>query len=451
MPTIYFDNFRGFEQTFLDLRDINFFVGENSTGKTSVLKLIGIISSQDFWRYGNFGREEINLGSFEDVLTTSHESKSYLEIGIHENIQNEDSEEFAVRLRFIEFNKLPFLKEVCYWNPSENIQAIIEGKTLKYRLVITNPENVEEKFDFKSWLKDNGLNDLAFSKIDIQNIGIIPILTRLNAEILRDSSLSVEMKAIIDKSEIQLPEFVSRLAWIEPIRAKPLPTYRNGGIVYTSDGSHSPSVLKEIFDPQVRHILNKFGADSGLFEDILTKDLFELNDDVLKNLRDNDIAEIKKKIGQSDIFELRLTINQESRNIVNVGYGISQVLPILIEAIAREDNIWFATQNPEVHLHPRAQAALGDFYFKCNTMDGQKFIIETHSDYIIDRFRVRLNRAFREKNKKSGISQIVFFSRTSTGNRLDVIKFNEDGSYPDNQPSAFRDFFVKEQLDIISI
>lgn len=451
MPTIYFNNFRGFDQTFLNLKEINFLVGENSTGKTSVLKLIGIISSQDFWRYGSFNREDFNLGSFEDILTTSQEPKNYLEIGVHESDPNDDSKEFAVRLRFIESNKLPLLKEISYINKLENIQAIIEGKILKYRVVLHDSTSAKQKFEFRSWLQDNGLNALSFTRLEVQNVGIIPILSRLNVEILKDSLVSDVTKAKLDKLEIPLPSFVNNLAWIEPLRAKPLPTYRNDGLVYNSDGSHTPSVLKEIFDPKVRHILNKFGADSGLFEDILIKDLFELNAEVLEKLSADDIEEIKKKIGQSDTFELRVTINKASRNIVNVGYGISQVLPILIEAIAREDNIWFATQNPEVHLHPRAQAALGDFYFKCNSMDGQKFIIETHSDYIIDRFRLRLNRAFREKDKKACAAQIVFFSRTANGNKIDIIQFNEDGSYPEDQPNAFRDFFIKEQLELIAI
>ena len=49
MPTIYLNNFRGFKKSYLTLTDVNFLVGENSTGKTSILKLIKLLSDPRFW------------------------------------------------------------------------------------------------------------------------------------------------------------------------------------------------------------------------------------------------------------------------------------------------------------------------------------------------------------------------------------------------------------------
>src|ERR1700722_2952319 len=228
MSTVYFDNFRGFARTFLDLREVNFFVGENSTGKTSVLKLIGILSSQDFWRYGEFGKNETGLGSFEDIISTSDEAKSYLEIGFHEDDFDDISKGFAIRIRYIDNNKLPFLKEICYRTSLVNIQAIIEGKIVKYRFEIAEPGANLTKLEFRSWVDDNGLNELSFSKVDLQNIGIIPILAQINNEII--IYLSKKLSGSFGGAfGIQLPKFTNKLAWIAPIRAEPLRTYRNGG------------------------------------------------------------------------------------------------------------------------------------------------------------------------------------------------------------------------------
>jgi predicted ATPase len=187
--------------------------------------------------------------------------------------------------------------------------------------------------------------------------------------------------------------------------------------------------LKEIITgPDVKKILNRFGSDSGLYDDINIHDLSE------------------------DLFEVQVFIKGVARNITNVGYGVSQVLPIIIETIARQNETWFAMQQPEVHLHPRAQAALGDFLYKSNLKEGQKFIIETHSDYTIDRYRLRLNRALREgQSKGEANGQVVFFDKDEKGNHLAVIQIQPDGSYPDDQPKEFRDFFIKEQLDLITI
>ncbi|MBC7552880.1 MAG: AAA family ATPase [Taibaiella sp.] len=53
MKVLYVNNFRGFKKTFLNLKNVNFFVGENSTGKTSLLKLIRILSNDIFLKQQN--------------------------------------------------------------------------------------------------------------------------------------------------------------------------------------------------------------------------------------------------------------------------------------------------------------------------------------------------------------------------------------------------------------
>ena len=68
--------------------------------------------------------------------------------------------------------------------------------------------------------------------------------------------------------------------------------------------------------------------------------------------------------GANPRFELDVVLDGKALNILNVGYGVSQSLPIMVELLAREKDTWFAIQEPEIHLHPRAQAALGDVLFE---------------------------------------------------------------------------------------
>lgn len=58
-----------------------------------------------------------------------------------------------------------------------------------------------------------------------------------------------------------------------------------------------------------------------------------------------------------------------------------------------------------VHLHPKAQAALGEVLFNLSILENKKFIIETHSDYMIDRFRISCR-----KSKKSIKTQVLFLN-----------------------------------------
>ena len=122
-------------------------------------------------------------------------------------------------------------------------------------------------------------------------------------------------------------------------------------------------------------------------------------------------------------------------------------MPLITEIISRPKGTWYAIQQPEIHLHPKAQAALGDLIFYAAEKDNKKFIIETHSDYIIDRYRFN----YRKKLNIKTQSQIVFFQKLASKNTLSHIAINQNGSYSQKQPKAFRDFFIKEQLSLLNL
>jgi len=149
---------------------------------------------------------------------------------------------------------------------------------------------------------------------------------------------------------------------------------------------------------------------------------------------------------------LKIMANDNSFKIPNVGYGVSQVLPIIVEIFAsvneQFENI-FAIQQPEVHLHPRAQAALGEFIYLNQIERKNKFLIETHSEYLIDRFRLKIHEN-KEKDKKVD-SQILFFERIDKGNKIHIIEIEDNGKYSENQPASFLDFFIKEDLNLLVI
>lgn len=69
MKKIYFKNFKGFQEHIIELCDINFLVGENSTGKTSFINLVNLLCSQEFWFNYQFNNSEIEFGYFEEILS----------------------------------------------------------------------------------------------------------------------------------------------------------------------------------------------------------------------------------------------------------------------------------------------------------------------------------------------------------------------------------------------
>jgi len=96
---------------------------------------------------------------------------------------------------------------------------------------------------------------------------------------------------------------------------------------------------------------------------------------------------------------IRLKLHDEKNNIdldpLDVGLGISQVIPVLV-GIARNSGI-FAVENPELHLHPAAQVALGDVFIDGIQNRDLNLLIETHSEHLL----LRLLRRVRETNVRN--------------------------------------------------
>lgn len=440
MPVLYFDNFRGFNKTFIPLKSVNFFVGENSSGKTSVLKLIKILSDHRFWFTQEFNSEEAELGYYSEIASYANKTKKYFEIGILGDYRDKDEGISAIKIRFENLDGVPSVKEISQLDNGVNIQAVVVDKKIKYRYSIDVLSNITEDSQleyFKNWVEKNSLVNKAFIKDDKTSPFFSQALL-FHVQTIIAQVKSPNQKNKEKRNSFHMPNFLQDVAWLAPIRTDPKRTYDSYKITFNPDGTHAPYLLKKLIGkdstPKTREkvetILQKFGNDSGLFDNILINPLGK---------------------GETSPFELQVLLNNQPLKITNVGYGVSQILPLIIEVIARQKDTWFALQQPEIHLHPRAQAAFGDFILKSAINDNKKFIIETHSDYTIDRFRLKLNKCNKSEESQKMKSQIVFFHRNNGINELSCIAILPDGSLPDNQPREFRDFFIKEQLNLLEI
>lgn len=129
----------------------------------------------------------------------------------------------------------------------------------------------------------------------------------------------------------------------------------------------------------------------------------------------------------------------EPMSAINVGYGISYVLPILIAVLSATPGTIILIENPEAHIHPRAQAELMKLLMKAANA-GIQIIIETHSDHIMNGALV----AIVNEPKYLSIVKVYYFERddhlhTSKPCKLEIL---EDGRIA-NPPKGFFD-----QIDI---
>ena len=96
--------------------------------------------------------------------------------------------------------------------------------------------------------------------------------------------------------------------------------------------------------------------------------------------------------------------------ISNVGFGASQVLPIITEGILLNPNELLCLEQPEIHLHPKAQMAIADFLIAM-AVSGRGVIVETHSDHVIN----RIVRRMMEDPQIAKNTKIYFVDQDNTG------------------------------------
>ena len=146
------------------------------------------------------------------------------------------------------------------------------------------------------------------------------------------------------------------------------------------------------------------------------------------------------------VSEIKLKINGELIPIINVGFGTSQILPVIFNLlVGNKKHHIFIIDEPEVHLHPSVQSKLSDF-FCVMAMIGRNMLIETHSEYIIDKL-VFLSLKYENIKEKINMNWV---NKSPNGAYVENIEFDDLG-YILNRPNGFlteKEKLVRELSEI---
>jgi hypothetical protein len=432
MRYIFMDNFRGFSRTLIPLRSASFLVGENSSGKSSFLSLVYLLSNPNFWFNLDFALgESCNLGGYDDIVSAASADRSEFTVGTFivrpDKSNNGHSERLSFSLlTFKSEDNTPRLCRYTQYSEGRILRLSLTSESIKYKFVEERPKidhAMDANDDFLSVFDEHLSDRKGFAKFPEESGGRPP-LPYLLAVLLSDPKARSKEFAF----RTDLP--VTEMTWLAPIRTKPRRTYDGIKTGFSPEGDHTPYVIRKAVGSREKgrrfvQSLERFGEESGLFS---TVDAHTFGSD------------------PSAPFEVLVQISGIPLNISNVGYGVSQMLPVVVEMLTRPKGHWFAIQQPEVHLHPRAQAALGELIHFLVTNMGHHYLIETHSDYLVDRFRLQLR-----KTGKPTDSQVLFFERTAEGNVVFPLNIDSKGRYPLDQPPSFRRFFINEEISLLEL
>jgi len=437
MPGLALHNFRGFQKTLIPFGQVNFFVGENSTGKTSVLSALEILSTMDLFYRGELTSEYCDFSAYEDAATIS-DSVDTFSLGYFRSAYSKVGLLDVIALHFKNDNGRTGLSELVYVMNG----FLVRARFKRDRALISinkailgdgSPQAIiaELMWGRFSRVKGESVKNCTYLEKELKTPSLI--ISALNVITLEN--IKGDSDAARSRFKINPAPFPS-VHWGAPIRAKPERINSISTRQFTPEGAHIPSLIRQAYGSQRDNYLEErldgyvkgFGSESHLFNDLVVKEY---------------------GTGHASPYEIRIKFRDEEHKLSNVGYGVSQALPVLIDVAAAADEEGFVIQQPEVHLHPRAQAAFGEFFFDMALRRNHTFFIETHSDFLIDRFRLMLNKS---RAKKKPVAVIYFFHKCQNGNNnIQKIDISSNGAYASELPDEYKDFFFKEELELLEI
>ena len=416
------------EQKF-NIRPITFLMGENSTGKSTVLgcfqALTDILRDDGFRTPIDFNSAPYEMGVFADIARKRVNQVKEFILGVCNEYEDKQSFRQVLTLSQNECGVAPAIRR-SEWQFSDGKITFELVKFPKGRY-ITLGRNENEFIVTGDLQRGEGI-ELSYTT---------GLLARLHAYEKTNTVLERLVKFLKSKNTFPKEGKVSfynvtKRFWvynvfdthsIAPVRANPQRTYNPTGIIKTPYGNEIPMVLMNLqwTEPKtwngLKGKLIEFGESSELFSSIHVKTFSK---------------------SRNAPFQLQVKTNGSKSNLIDVGYGVSQVLPILVNTIMGE-RTKFLMQLPEAHLHPKAQAALASLLVTSVEDNKNSFIVETHSDYMIDRVRMEIRKGRIDPENVS----LIYLEAINNKVAVHNIEFDKQANLL-GAPSGYRNFFQTE-------
>lgn len=207
--------------------------------------------------------------------------------------------------------------------------------------------------------------------------------------------------------------------------------------------------------------------DSTLFKNVgvdghNTRFLYEANKNISIDGYDGETLQmlcnkwVCEKMGLAVNMDVQRDSNKLYRTIITnnnglnvdlcqMGFGLSQILPIVVQGLLIHKGETLIVEDPDVHMHPKVQAIVVDFFIDL-TKHGRKVVIETHSDHIVTRLRRRIADGTLRKEDVN----LSFVENGENGSEYRFIDMESDGSFINELPKGFLDSQEHDFMEIIA-
>jgi len=410
-------NFRAFKAQQFNFSRINVLVGPNNSGKSSVLSAINLLAQTAIDNDANVplvlrGRFD-DLGTFHDVVHGNNPNTPLsLEFGIGEYAYHIDFK-YRSQRREIEITR----------------HSISNKKTQIFEYALRKKETYELRYG------NNSVEELLPGSVkrrpEFMGLTVVDRGLNIIYEPQRSKEISEDTKKVVQRirQDMNAAQRELRMAFaffdsLSPFRDAPTRTFLFSGAVPGRVGRTGSNAIDILVSDNFRRGSEKYGLIEG----------------VSRWLSSTSIAKaIKVKALTSRHYEICVVgYDNKDHNLCDVGFGCSQVLPVLIGSLnmmsgkqTQSDPI-FVVEEPEIHLHPNAQAELGTFLVDLFKKSGQVFI-ETHSANLI----IRLQRHVAKGDLAPADLRIFYVSGGTVPPPVVIMEVDEKGFFKHDWPGGF--------------
>ena len=439
-------NFKSWEICDLEFGKVTALFGANSSGKTSILQFLLALkqtaSSRDrrIFNFGGDERDFVDLGSYESAVhghdvskgigfdikwDTDKISKWYME--------SSDAEEAFKVLHGSFFVELANINEEV---TVKTIRSKVQGK-LSTRYDDTGPD-IEGDYSgersagrnvdgtYSSYIPSNGQVEAPIVAHMISFFEWVDIRNRADAENYRHVPL--ESSALNESFE----KLLGMTHYLGPLRAYPQREYRWTGERPSTVGVRGEFAVQTMLADLVAGKPNSNQEQGKLLASANTW---------LKRLGVVEEIELRPVGEKSRLYEVIVKSPnfKHEANLADVGFGVSQVLPIVVMAHLVPEGSLIILEQPELHLHPNVQTQLADFFLELSVERNIQFLIESHSERLMQRLQqLMVEKPGKLATLKDNDLRFYFCRRDPDGSVLEPVHSDLTGSIT-NIPGDFYD------------
>ena len=426
---LHLRNFKAFDSLDIDFKPITILLGPNNSGKSSILAALRLLTqtaeSKDpavvLLLNGIMG----DFGTYKD-LAYKNQIKRKVELGISIENTRPTPIDISDRTNYIRGRLIDITLRYYY-------------RSLRREIVLGNLDvacNDEHLFS-TSYSQDS-------ERQLIDKIGVVEVPSSIKSSLSRtlrmenflprdffvanrtDSTTSEFLTRDVERSMRnavmrgrEVITYLRRLEYIGAMRMPPSRTYLFSGEKRNRIGATGEDMVSILSMDTAR------GGSKSLNLVTLAGEWLE-RAGIASGVKINPISDRH--------YEIRIQhpITKEYQNYADVGYGNSQILPILVGGYNTRPDSTFIVEEPEIHLHPKAQAELGSFFLDLYKRRVQS-LVETHSEHLI----LRLQQHVASGQIPSDDIAIYYVYAQSDRKVVLRLSLDEEGKFLNDPPNGF--------------